>query len=162
MKNNLYAVALLALALAGCGSDKGEGVAQPRATIQIAPSGAGHAYRGDQIVYDGLGNIITAAENFVTVTVSNEFGTPLKNAQVRLYHQGGVGIADITRSLQPEPYITNTDDFGNVYAYIYTPTYDNVGETATDFEAFSGSAYNNMTVTMSCTDTDTTTEFLCD
>lgn len=164
MRTHRYGAVFLAIFLAACGSDKGGGVAQPNSTIQINPSAIGHSYSGDVIQRDpGTGRIITAFEDPVTVTILNENGNPLKNTQVRMFHLGDFTLATYPdKVLQTEPYITNTDDFGNVSFYLYTPTFDTVGDTETDFEVFSGSAYANMTVTLTCTDINTATTNICD
>lgn len=159
MIKNRYGLIFIAAIAAGCGGTQGEGVAQPNSTIQIAPSAIGHPYFGNDIAAI---NTAGGFEDFVTVTVFNESGSPLRRTQVRLYHLGAGTMANINRVLQTEPYIVNTDDFGNVYLYIYTPAFDTVGALATDFEAFSGSAYQKMTVTMTCTDVNTATTLVCD
>lgn len=87
----------------------------------------------------------------------------MRGAQVRLYAWSGVITTDpLGNNVQPYPYVTNTDDFGNINFYVYTPLIYNVGTTATDFEAFSGSAYNTIEISMTCTDINTATTNDCD
>lgn len=159
MKNINFTLILLATFLTGCGGADGDSASQPGSTIQIAPSARTHTYSGSVIQYDASSppQIVTFIEDFVTITVLGPNNAPQRNADVRFYHLGPGTMADINKVLQNEPYITQTDDFGNVYMHIYTPTYDKVGSTSTDFEAISGSAYQKMTVTMTCTDSNTGT-----
>lgn len=146
---------LLAALLAGCGSDKGGGVAPSDSTIQINPSEKEYTYTGQDT---GL-----VAETPITVTVLNRNGNPLRNTEVRMYHFGDGSLASYPdRTPQAEPYIAKTDDFGNVSLFIYTPLFNIVGSTEEDFEVFSGSAYANIPITMTCTDTNTTTADICD
>lgn len=154
MRTHRYGAMFLAVFLAACGSDKGEGVAQPNSTIQINPPGKEYTYTGSDSGF---------AETALTVTVLNENGNPLKNAEVRMFHFGDYTLATYPdRVLQTEPYIAKTDDFGNISLYIYTPLFKNIGSTEEDFEVFSGSAYNNIMITMTCTDINTTTTTVCD
>lgn len=158
MKKNLCAAILIAGLLAGCGSSEGEGVAQPNSTIQIAPAAVDRTYSGNNIA---LINAAGGFEDFVTVTVLNASGNPLRDTEVRMFHLGPGSMANTSRVLQNEPYVVRTDDFGNISLFIYTPAVDTVDEFATDFSAFSGSAFQRMTVTLTCIDTDTTTADTC-
>ena len=154
-RRKIVVISVISGLMAGCGgSDSGGGVAQHNSSIVISPSGIEHTYRGDQAGYflDPL-----------TVTVVNEGGAPMRGAEVRLYAWSGVITTDPAGvNIQPYPYVTRTDDFGNVSFYVRTPLIYNVGTTITDFEAFSGSAYNTIDITMTCTDINTTTTTTCD
>lgn len=154
MRTNRWAVVLaIALLVAGCGgSDEGGGAAQHNSSIIISPSGIDHTYDGTDAGY---------FTDPLTVTVVSEAGNPLRGAEVRMYSWSGT-ILDLNGVVQPYPYVAKTDDFGNISFYVYTPLIYNVGTTNTDFEAFSGSAYNTIDITMTCTDINTSTTNVCD
>ncbi|OGI65995.1 MAG: hypothetical protein A2W18_13495 [Candidatus Muproteobacteria bacterium RBG_16_60_9] len=160
---NRYAVVLFAVALvAGCGSDKGSGVGPTASTIQILPTAT------DFLPY--LGNAIPAfrGPRFVTVTVFNSSGNPVRGASVTMFNAGRADFMQSSDSVgsfgtfQPDPYVATTDDFGNVYLYIFAPGHSFVGARVYDFEAFSGSARAEMPVSVTCTDTNTATTLVCD
>ena len=89
-------------------------------------------------------------------------GNPIRGAKVEIFNAGANTIiasnsVGAVGSLQAEPYVATTDDFGNVYLYILVPGTDTVGSVVYDFGAFSGAAFTKMTVTVSCTDSNTAT-----
>lgn len=169
MKLAQYVVILVTAALvAGCGSDKGDGVAPSGSTIQILPTEINYQpYLGTQVT---PAPTITLGPDFVTVTVLNSSGHPVRGASVIMFHRDGDSTNSIVSSnkngdflaLQPEPYVGETDDFGSVYLYLFTTPSNVAGESAAVFEAFTGNAFTEMTVTMTCLDENTATENVCD
>lgn len=162
MRMKQYIVGLLAAALvASCGSDNGGGVGPTGSAIQIVPSSvAFNSYRGNAIPP-------TQGPERVVVTVLNSLGNPVRNAIVSLYNAGNGTIRSSDRlgtylDFQADPYVTTTDDFGNVYIYIYAPTHDFIGTRTYDFEAYSGAAYATMPISVTCDDTNTATADICD
>ena len=155
MRTNRWAVVFAtALLVAGCGSDEGKGGAQHGASIIISPSGIDNTYDGTDV---------GAFLDPVTVTVVNEAGNPLRDTDVEIHAWSGVITTDaLGNNVQPYPYNAKTDDFGNVHFYVYTPLIYNIGTTNTALQAFSGSAYNTIDITMTCTDINTSTTTVCD
>ena len=155
MRTTQWAVVFAtALLVAGCGSDEGKGGAQHGSSIIISPSGIDHTYRGDDV---------GAFLDPVTVTVVNEAGNPLRGTDVEIHAWSGLISTDpLFSDVQPYPYNAKTDDFGNVHFYVYTALIPNIGTTNTPLQAFSGSAYNTIDITMTCTDINTSTTTVCD
>jgi hypothetical protein len=157
-----YAVILCATALiAGCGGDKGSDVGPTASTIQILPTAT------DFLPYRGTAIPALVGPKFVTVTVFNSFGSPIRGASVVLFNAGTNTMvsSDKTGSFgspQNDPYVANTDDFGNIYLYIFAPGHNFVGTRTYDFEAFSGSQRGQMPVSVTCEDTNTATTDVCD
>ena len=161
------AALLLTIFIAGCGSDKGEGVAPSGSTIVIFPSAINFSYTGSFLTTNGISVPFFIGQSFVTVTVFSASGNPVKGASVTIFNAGSGTILNSDRvgtvgSLQAEPYVATTDDFGNAYVYILVPGTDAVSAASYDFGAFSGSAFTKMTVTVTCTDSNTATATVCD
>ena len=143
-----------------CGSDKGEGVGPNGSVIVITPSALNFEYPGTTMA-------TFAGPTFVTVTLLNAFGSPIRGATVNVFNAGDNTILASDKlgtfgASQLEPFVGTTDDFGNVYVYIFVPLSFAVGESSYDFEAFSGGAFTNMTITTTCDDVNTATATVCD
>ncbi len=167
MKRINCAALLLAIFVASCGSDKGEGAAPTGSTITIFPSGVSFSYTGAFLTSNGITVPFFIGSSFVTVTVFNASGNPIKGASVNIFNAGSGTILNSDRigtigSQQAEPYVTTTDDFGNAYVYILVPGSNAIGAVTYDFRAFSGSAFTPMTVTVTCTDSNTVSTAVCD
>lgn len=165
---NQYAVIFLtALLVVGCGSDKGSGVGPTGSAIQIQPASVTYqSYFGSL----GGGSGFQIPE-FVTVTVLNSSGNPVKGAVVSMFNDATAitGVDSMQSSdkngtfgtFQPNPYVAKTDDFGNVYLYVYAFGGTNLGDNSYDFKAFSGGAFTPMTLKLTCIDSDTSTPLTC-
>lgn len=162
-----YAAVFIAALTAGCGSDEGEGGAGSNSTIQINPPSIDWTYTGSSFTGLAANQTYLLDPSFVTVKVLNSSGVPVRGASVLMQHDGDNTMQASDRNgsflaFQPDPYVATTDDFGNVYVWIRTPASRAVGASVVGFSAFSGSAYQTIDITMTCTDVTTTSATLCD
>lgn len=167
MTKHWYAAVFIAALVAGCGSDEGEGGAGPNSTIQINPPSIDWTYTGSSFSGLATNETYLLEPKFVTVRVLNGSGAPVRGASVLMQHGGANTMQASDRNgsflaFQPDPYVATTDDFGNVYVWIRTPASRAVGAAVLGFSASSGSAYQTIDVTMTCTDVNTTSTTLCD
>ena len=162
MRTIRWAVLLATVSVAGCGGgDDGGDVAPVNSTIETDPvSWTYEPYNGNDIP-------LVLGPKFVAVTVRNENGGPVRGTKVTMFHSGDFSIMNSDadgnyRDFQLEPYVATTDDFGHVYVYLWTSPSNIVGSSRNDFEAYSGSAYEVMSISMTCNDVNTTTTEVCD
>lgn len=157
-----YGAMFLAVLAGGCGSGSGDGggVAPPNSTIAIVPTEINYQ------PYFGTALPLVLGPDFITVTVNNASGNPIRGASVTIFHAGDNSIIKSDRAgnflgFQTEPHVDTTDDFGNVYLYVLTPASDTLGDSSEPFEAFSGGAYNTINVNMTCVDANTSSPLTC-
>lgn len=145
-------VAILTAIVSGCGSDNGEGVAQSGSIIVMDPASTSAAV--DVTVPAG-----TIQQPF-TITVLNSSGNPLKGVRVDIFQDVG-SLLDAKLNLQTGfPYQATTDDLGTIRVYVFHSAGGGLAYTGS-LQAFSGAAYNNAVITVTCTDTDDTTAPNC-
>lgn len=143
----LSAICLIGI-VAACGKDKGEGTAQPGSSITFSPSDTSSAVA----VTIPTGTVVQP----FTITVRNSAGAPMKRVKVDIFQDVGT-LQDQDFVLQTAiPYQPLTDDFGNVRIYVSYPAGGGLDYTGA-VEAFSGTAYNNASVTVTCLDSGATT-----
>src|SRR3990172_7600114 len=101
----LFMVSLVGL-VAACGSDKGEGAAQPGSSITMSP-----ASTSANIAVTIPAGVI---QQPFTITVRNDAGNPLRGVRVDIF-QDVASLLDSNLVLQTAvPYQAQTDDFGNI------------------------------------------------
>lgn len=151
MRLSCYAaIFVLTLVVSGCGSDTGEGGAPAGGSIVFSPTSISVNMSGDSTAVNTTSPLL--------VTVLNSAGNPVQGAKVDLFFDGV--LLDEALSTQAQPYKVTTDDHGNIRFFILYPIGGGLDYLVTA-QAFSGGAYNNMELTVTCTDTDDTTD-ACD
>ncbi len=162
MKRAAYAIAVLGFSLLGCGTDKGEGQAQPGSTITISPP---------SITWDA--DVLVPAQDLTqlyTITVLGPSGNPQRNAAVQVFLDLSAGtttdpaptleLVDSRGITRISPFVDRTDDFGNLQVSVIFP----IGGGASfigNLQAFSGSASARSTITVTCSDANTTDATTC-
>lgn len=148
----LLAAGLAALAF-GCGNDSGKDQAQPGSSVTISPA----TVDWDADVLFGP----AAQLQHYVINIAGPGGGPQRNTQVQVFLDLSTGTTTIPilvlldggGTAQTSPFVTSTDDFGNIAVAVQFPVGAGTAFEAT-VQAFSGGSFGSARITVTCSDAD--------
>ena len=155
----LLAAGLATLAF-GCGNDTGKDQAQPGSLVTISPA----TVDWDADVLFGPA---TQLQHYV-INFAGPGGGPQRNTQVQVFLDLSTGtttipilaLFDAGGTAQTSPFVTSTDDFGNIAVAVQFPVGAGTAFKAT-LQAFSGGSFGNSTLTVTCSDANALDAITC-